>query len=344
MRTFGRSTRNHLIFWAMALPIISICTTGCTSKKNKPASQEDSVTVTDFRGKEIKLTNPAKRVVCLIESALSGLYMLNAQEYVVGVPSDVYRGSVAKHYANLDHRLANALLPSPGNWDFVSLEQIIALHPDLVIIWASQTDAIANIERFEIPVYAVMLHSFEDVYKELSDFGLLFNRSERADSLISFTRNNLIKLAEQNKRDNPVRTYFMWAQGINHTSGKNSTVNQLLEAAGVVNIVDSDMEHLTVNVEKILEWNPELIIMWHNEKLLPGDVLAYPLLQTVSAVKSGKIFMLPTHFDCDLWTLKMQHAVKLVAYWAYGRETNNFFDEQKELEELLKILYPRYRL
>lgn len=334
MESFGRLKSYPFIYLAILLPVIGLFTTGCIGK-NKPAASEASISVTDFRGKEIALAEPANRVICLIESALSGIYMLNAQEYVVGVPSDVYRGSVAKRYASLDNRLANGLLPSPGNWDFISIEQIIVLQPDLVIIWASQTEAINNIEQFGIPVYAVMMHSIEDVYKEITDFGTLFNRTERADSLISFTKNNINHISQLNKKDKPARGYFMWAQGINHTSGKNSTVNQMFEFAGIENVVESDMEHLTVNIEKILEWNPEIIIMWNNDKLKPEDVISHPILKNTTAAKSGNVFMLPDVFDCDLWTLKMQHAVKLVSNWAYGES----FNQEEELEKLMEVLY-----
>lgn len=334
MKSSGRLKSYPFIYLAIILSAIGLCTTGCTGK-SKPAASEASITVTDFRGKEIALATPARRVICLIESALSGIYMLQAQEYVVGVPSDVYRGSVAKRYARLDKRLADGLLPSPGNWDFISIEQVIALQPDLVIIWASQTEAIANIERFGIPVYAVMIHSIEDVYKEMADFGTLLNRRERADSLVSFTRNNLKQISNQKKEKEAVRGYFMWAQGINHTSGKNSTVNQLFEFAGIENVVDSETEHLTVNVEKILEWNPDIIIMWQNDKLKPEDVISHPILKNTKAAQLKQVYMLPDVFDCDLWTLKMQHAVKLVSNWAYGES----FNQEEELEELMEKLY-----
>ena len=332
------------IFSTSAIGICFLCFlifSGCRGNTPASSAQEHAITVTDFRGKTIQLPQPAQRVVCLIESALSGIYMLGAQESVVAVPAEVYRGQVAERYASLDARIANKELPAPGNWDFISLEQIVALKPDLVIIWASQTDAIANIERLGIPVYAVMLHSFEDVYKEIRDFGILLNQQERADYLIQHTQNALAELKAKNqnhKNHKPQRAYFMWAQGINHSSGQNSTVNQLLQAAGAINVVDMPHEHLTVNVERIIEWNPDLIVMWYNDKLTENDVINHPLLQGINATKDKRVHMLPTVFDCDLWTLKMQHAVKLVANWAHGSD-NTAFDEAHELNQMYRTLY-----
>ena len=40
----------------------------------------EGVAATDFRGKRIELDKPAERIICLLESALTGLYMLGAED------------------------------------------------------------------------------------------------------------------------------------------------------------------------------------------------------------------------------------------------------------------------
>lgn len=292
------------------------------------------ISVTDFRGKELYFDKPVERVVCLIESALSGIYMLRKQEVVVGVPGDIYRDHLFPFYSLLDERILNRELPAPGNWDFVSLEQTVALQPDLVIIWSSQTEAIANIEGFGIQVYAVMMHSFEDVYKEIHDLGKLLDCSLRADSLTGFTRSNLEAIRQQAADDEPEKVYFMWAQGINETSGINSTVNELLTLAGTQNACRGQQEHLTVSIEKMVDWDPGMIVMWYNERLDPEDVISNPLLQELSAIKNRRVYELPDPFTCDLWTLKMQYAVELVAAWSSQDQ-----DLKPGPAELLEFLY-----
>jgi len=294
--------------------------------------------VTDFRGAELAFEQPPERVVCLIESALSGIFMLQARDRVIAVSSNVYQDPVAQEYARLDPRLARKELPAPGNWDFVSIEQVVALKPDLVIIWTSQAEAIARLEQFGIPVYGVMLRSFADVYKEISDFGVLFGRNERADSLIRFTKENLEALRSGMTPEAPVSVYFMWAQGILETSGTNSTVDELIQAAGARNACPLEPEHVTVNVERLADWNPGLILMWPNDLLDPEDVLANPLLKELDAVKNRRVYELPSAFDCDLWTLKMQYAAQLLASWAYPEQRAGW-DEREERELMFKALY-----
>ena len=125
-----------------------------------PAAAE-GVAVTDFRGKRIELEKPAERIVCLLESALSGLYMLGAEDRLVGISTNVYQGSVFPYYAAMDERMRERTLATPGNWDFVNIESMVALQPDLVIVWSGQEESIAALEEKGIPVFGVFIERFE---------------------------------------------------------------------------------------------------------------------------------------------------------------------------------------
>jgi iron complex transport system substrate-binding protein len=313
---------------------------GCREPGSVAEDTADSsgIVVTDFRGREIRFEKPVERVVCLIESAFSGICMLEAQDRVVGVPGDVYNESLWKYYSQLDERIRNRTMPAPGNWEFISLEQVAGLEPELVIAWASQSDAIDNLEKLGIPVYAVMLHRFEDVYKEIADLGTMVGKKERADTLIKHTRERLEHNLQYYLSDSPPTAYFMWAQGINETSGKNSTVEELLRYAGTVNACGLEEEHVTVSLEKIVDWDPDMIVMWHNEKLDPSDILGNPVLKGIKAVRTNRVFELPGVFECDFWTLKMQFSVRMISQWAYPEKDDGLNDRQY-LEDMFHFLY-----
>lgn len=305
------------------LLIVFFCVIVGCKKSKKDNSEAYKISVTDFRGKKIQLKQPAKRVICLIESGLSGVYMLKKQESLVAIPANVYDDNNHFYYKQLDNKIKDKKFPVPGNWDFVSIEQIVGLKPDLVIIWASQSEAIDSLENFDIPVYAVFLESFKDVYKEIEDFGVLLDAKERASELIkaSKLRNEHIKSLSKNIPKKKV--YFMWAKGITETSGSKSTVEELLTTAGTQNACTLEAEHATISVEKIHDWNPDLIVMWYNEKLDPKDVINNPLLQGISAIKNKQVYELPQSFECDFWTLKMEHPARLIHEWAYGEKPPN---------------------
>ncbi|HOV87246.1 MAG TPA: ABC transporter substrate-binding protein [Syntrophobacteraceae bacterium] len=298
------------------------------------------ITVTDFRGKTISLDRPAGRIVCLIESALSGLYMLGAADRVVGISANVYQGDVYPYYAAMDPRIAEKSLPAPGNWDFVNIERVIALDPDLVIIWSRQEESIRAIEERGIPVFGVFIGSFEDIYREMRALGKLTGTSERAGQLIDAAKEELTRIGAKTQTvGKRPRVYFMWSQGELETSGSKSTVHELITLAGGENVCGGiEQEHLVVNMERVLAWDPEVIVLWVNERKGPKDILDSPIWQGVRAVRTQNVHELPDVFSSDLWTLKFQYVVKLLAEWCHP-DVYGEADLEKERREIFVKLY-----
>ncbi len=312
------------------------------SNFNSPAFAESNAAgAVDFRNKEVSLRRPAERIVCLIESALSGLYMLDAEQRVVGISTNVYQGNVFPYYAAMDERIEKRSLPAPGNWDFVNIEMVVGLRPDLVVVWSHQKESIASLEEKGIPVYGVFIRSFADVQKEIRDLGRLTGTSQRAEELVAVAasemesvRNRTLKVAPEKR----VKAYYMWAQGELETSGKNSTVQELIESAGAENAAGHiDREHLVVNMENVLSWNPDVIVMWNDDRRDPSDLLEKPVWRSVSAVRNRRVHEFPDVFSCDLWTLKYVHPVRLVAQWCYPEKFKEDLPGEKAM--LFKKLY-----
>jgi iron complex transport system substrate-binding protein len=303
---------------------------------------QNHIQITDFRGKAIVLARPAERIVCLIESALSGLFMLGVQERVVGISRNVYQSNVFPYYAAMDARIRSKRIPAPGNWDFVNLESVVALRPDLVILWSQQTESIAALEKRGIPVYGVFIQSLEDVYKEMTDLGRLTDRVERADDLTAYTRNEIQRFR---RRIAPIplserpAVYYMWAQGNLETSCGGSTVNALIELAGGRNVCRHiRREHAAVNLETLIAWNPEVILMWHNPNKNPGAIRKDPQWERISAIQADRVHEFPEIFVCDLWTLKFLFAVKMTAKWIHPGKFEDI-DLEEEKRRMLNILY-----
>ncbi len=311
---------------------------GCAGVENQTATTDMPLRVTDFRGKDLRFLQPANRIVCLIESGLTALYMLGTDDRVVGVTNAVYAESAARQYAALDPRIAQKKLPAAGSWGYIDLETILALQPDLVIIWSSQTEAIAAIEGHGIAVYAVFVQNFADVYKEIRDFGLLTGTSARADSLIDYAVAEVAAIQQRQHRANAKSVYFVWPQGVLETSGKNSTVNELIELAGAKNNCELPQEHVIINKEMLFEREPDVMVFWNNPAKKPEKLIAEAGLSPLKAVRNGQLFELPPVFWCDLWTLKFLYAAKLLAGWCYPASNENLTAEN-ELSQIIRTLY-----
>lgn len=322
------------------------CGSGLAADSAPPAGVRGqppaTVTVHDFRGKTLSFAKPVSRIVCLIESALSGIFMLGEETRVAGISANVYQEENLRYYAAMDERIRRKALPAPGNWDFVNIEKVVALKPDLVIIWAHQEEAIQALEERGIPVFGVFIRTFQDVTLEMLALGELLDKKARAGQLVAQTEDTLHRLAKITAslpQQDRVRVYYMWAQGELETSGRSSTVNELIKLAGGVNICEAiEQEHLVVNLEKILKGDPQVIVMWYNARKDPADILQNPAWQTLSAVREQRVFEFPDVFSCDLWTLKYQYAVMMVAKWGYPGLFRNL-DLAREKRELFRRLY-----
>ena len=306
---------------------------------------EASIKVQDFRGKEIVLKKPAERVVCLIESALTGIYMLKQQHKIVGIPTNVYEESyfysdTFKYYALLDERIKNKKLPAVGNWEKVNIEKVLSLKPDLIIIWSNQTDAISTFEKLGIPVYGVFITRLEDVKKEILDFGKILDAERRAKELVEYAQIEVKYFKNKSSRiENKKKVYFSWAQlNFLQTSCKGSIVDELIKLAGGINICfNIKGESVTLNMEKLILLNPDVILMWHSKSLKPSNLKSNNQLQKINAIKKNSIFQFPDTFSFDLWTLKFLYATKFMAKNIYPDLYN--YDLNKEYQKIMNFLY-----
>jgi len=306
---------------------------------------EAAIKVQDFRGKEIVLKKPAERVVCLIESALTGIYMLKQQHKIVGIPTNVYEegyfySDTFKYYALLDERIKNKKLPAVGNWEKVNIEKVLSLKPDLIIIWSNQTDAISTFEKLGIPVYGVFITRLEDVKKEILDFGKILDAERRAKELVEYAQIEVNYFKNKSSRiENKKKVYFSWAQlNFLQTSCKGSIVDELINLAGGINICfNIKGESVTLNMEKLILLNPDVILMWHSKSLKPSNLKSNNQLQKINAIKKNSIFQFPDTFSFDLWTLKFLYATKFMAKNIYPDLYN--YDLNKEYQKIMNFLY-----
>jgi len=309
-----------------------------------PAWCSAGISVTDFRGEKLELDKPVTRIVCLIESALTGLYMLGAQDRVVGVPTNIYTGTLYDTYSAMDQRIKEKRIPSPGNWDFVNIESIVALSPDLVIIWAHQEESIRSLEEKGIPVFGVSIRKIEDVYHEMMALGELTETLERGKSLVEYSKNQIASFTKEVDTIEDYKkpgVYFMWAQGELESAGRPSAAHELIGLSGGKNICGNiNQVHCRVSREKILTDNPNVIVMWYNQATNPAQIASNSLWQRVSAVRDRRVHEFPSPFFCDFWTLKYQHAVKMVAKWCHP-ERFKTIDLEQEQDLMMENLYPK---
>lgn len=198
------------------------------------------------------------------------LFSLGARDNLVGVTTFCDYPEEAKQ------------LYKVGDFSHPSLERIVGMNPDLVIVNLPEQMRIKRaLEKLEINVFVSSPQSLNDIYQEIAAIGELIGRESVADSLIDYMQANIKQSEFRSKK----RVYVELAARPIVTIGSTSFLNELLELVGAKNIFsDLEKEYPIVSQEAIIARNPEVIIVLHPEDI--GDRIGW---KKITAIKNSRI-------------------------------------------------------
>lgn len=313
---------------------------GCSGENQKGKGNGAAFEVTDAQGHLIALEKPAERIVCLYEPGLDALYMLQAEHRIVGLFNDVYSSDeLFPFFSKMDARILERKLPVVGTNNQGSVEQIVGLSPDLVIVHAGQADLIEGLRNAGMKVYATKAELKAEVFKTVEDIATLTASTERGMELISYVKQKaeLIKKTSDTiakKR----RVYFTWAYGrVFSTTGTKSMMHACLEMAGVENVCPFELDQPNINAETLIGWNPDMIVMWNDS---PQLFYKRKEFADIPAIKEKQIFNLLPMFAYNPHTLKALCTATAIHHWAYGDKQ---LDKKGQVEEIITHLYGKQK-
>jgi len=236
---------------------------GCDSQNNEPSNTNSSqssdrvvklsanIQVTDFKGSVLNFTQPVERIVALAPHIVENVFTAGAGDKLVGVVT----------YSDFPE--AATKLPIVGGYAKTNLEKILELKPDLVIAWESgNSDAsVARIQELGLTVYVDQPDKLKDVAKSIRDIGLLAGTSVVADMAASKYSEKIDNILSMKLDQNPVSTFYqVWNNPIRTINGKH-IISDAIALCGGVNIYANESAIAPIiNIESILERNPEVIL------------------------------------------------------------------------------------
>ncbi|NML20857.1 ABC transporter substrate-binding protein [Pseudoflavitalea sp. G-6-1-2] len=313
---------------------LSVALYGCTD--NSETKHSSNIVVTDAKGNTISLEKPAEKIVALFDPSVDAIYMLQAQDKLIGIPAETYADKeLFEPYKRIDARVAAKSLTIPGSNETANLESILQLKPDLVIVQNMTPGTINSLKQMNIPVYQAAASKYEDVMKELKDIGALTGKNDRAAELLQYADSTIKSMQTQSaaitKKKN---AYFAWANGrIFSTAGHGSMMHNTLTNAGVNNVCTTEIDQPNINPETLLQWNPDMIIMWNDS---PDLFYNKKELSAITAIQQKQIFNLMPMFYYNPHTLKSLAASVAINQWAYGFADNGHL---AKVENIIKKLY-----
>lgn len=236
-------------------------------------------------------TSAPQRIVSLVPATTEMLFDMGAGGRLVGVGSyDRFPPDIEK-------------LPRLGGLLDPNIEQLIALRPDLVIVYDTQTDLRRRLERAGIPIWSYSIKALADVTSTMRELGqrvgMAADAARAADTVDAQLRAVQTRVAG---RPRP-RTLLVFGRepgslrGINASGGYGFLHDLLLLAGGTDVLDDLKQPAVSMSSEMVLARAPEVIIELHyGDALAPAKLEAerrvWQALPSVPAVKSGRIIML----------------------------------------------------
>jgi len=174
-------------------------------------------------------------------------------------------------------------------------ESVMRFRPDLVLV-ASYTEAptLALLRRAGVELIMVeRFESLEDVYANIRTIGAALGHSDRAEALVRTTQRRVVELARTLEGVKPVRVLAVSTYPF--TSGLHTTFQDLCDHAGAINVAAEAglVGHASTPEEKLLAWNPEVLIASSGEG---PDLLArlrrMPAYRHLPALEAGRVVLL----------------------------------------------------
>jgi iron complex transport system substrate-binding protein len=206
--------------------------------------------VIDEVGRRITIPAEARRIVSLAPSITETIYALEAQNRLVGVTDycDYPPQAQSKQH-----------IGGPIN---PNLEQIVTLHPDLVIATrqGNRLETVEALTRLGIPVYATDPKSVEEVIESTRRLGGILGARERGEALALELRARLAEIRRRVSAQPPRRVFFVvWADPL-ISIGKNTFLADALRRAGAESVVETTQDWPRLSIEEVLRQQPEYLV------------------------------------------------------------------------------------
>ena len=243
-----------------------------------------------LRGAQRGAPAPA-RIISIVPAVTEMLFAIGAGNKVVGVSS--YDSFPAEARTK----------PKVGALVDPDFERILSLRPDLVIVYGTQVDLIARLERARVPMFQYQHAGLADITPTIRAIGERIGHADQARALADRVERDLADIRRRVSGRPRPKTVLIFGReqgslrGI-YASGGVGFMHDMLEAAGGADIfADVKRQNLQATTEMLIARAPEVIVEVHSgdawsEERIRSEQRAWNSLGALPAVRAGRVYEL----------------------------------------------------
>ncbi|MED4695090.1 helical backbone metal receptor [Peribacillus frigoritolerans] len=316
VRTFGGGA-------FILLLAIMVMLSGCNNSQKTTEAEKTSAKTSNQETRTIKhemgeteMKNTPKKIVTLELSFVDSLNALGIKP--IGISDDNKKDMITKLVGQeMDYT-------SVGTREQPNLEVISSLQPDLIIADAERHKGIYKDLQQIAPT--IVLKSRESTYQEnLDSFKTIakaVNKEDAAAKRLSEHEKTIKELKSKLTVDSNMTVLPAVVRDTSFQAHTSSSYDgELLERMGLKNAIQQKQPHAEMNLEQLVEIDPDVLLLANNEgKLLTDEWKDNPLWKDLKAVKNGQVYSV----DRDLWTRYRG----VVSAEAIAKDTLNMLGEE----------------
>ncbi len=253
------------------------------------SARPGETSIIDQLGRTVPLKGIPQRIVSLAPGNTEILFALGLGDRVVGVTT----------YDNYPPEASEK--EKVGGFSTPDLEKVVALAPDLIVAAPiHEKEVIPALERHGLTVLSLAPETLDEVIQAIELTGIATGTGEAAQRLAGTMKGkiNIISQATANL-SRPRVFYIVWHEPL-MAAGKNTFIDELITKAGGANIIDNLSQYPTVDLELVLQRNPEILIC-NSGHGSGGDspfqwAQSEPRLKDVAARQTGCVYEINADF------------------------------------------------
>ena len=253
---------NKKLSWILVLVMVLAVFQGCSTTPSSVSSASgaaasDSVSTaediaidfTDSSGKHIVMADAPQRIVALTPALVEILYALEQEQLLVAVGTYCNYPEATEALEKLDSYTLNA-------------ERIIELNPDCLLVnsISGNAESWSLLEQAGIPVVTVHASNIAETYENIALLGVLTGSEEAATGIIDGMKADFAHIEGLVGEHKPTVYLEVMPMPNPWTCGSGTFQDELIRAAGGINIFADVEGWQEISEEQIIVRDPEVII------------------------------------------------------------------------------------